>query len=306
MGTAGYTGAMTHSAHCDPAADALQRRSTAIPADWLVPNWPAPAHVHALCTTRAGGASSGAYASMNLGRHVGDAAQDVETNHRRFVAALDAITGGAAPVFLKQVHGADCLQLCASTAHGAAADAAITSEAGVACTIMVADCLPVLITDARGSAVGAAHAGWRGLAGGVLDNLLERFKPLAHASQALDATKNIAKPPSDKFLVWLGPCIGPSAFEVGPEVRAAFCASDAGADRHFRPHGEGKFLADLAGLARRRLARLGVHNVYGNDSSDAWCTVRQRSQFFSHRRDGGLVAGVPGGTGRMAACVWLG
>ena len=310
MPTAGYTDTMTQNAYCDPPAGAPQHGCDGPPADWLVPDWPAPAHVHALCTTRAGGVSIGAYASMNLGRHAGDAPQAVQANHQRLAAALRSITRSAHPVFLKQVHGSDCVQLRADTVdgdatYGAAADAAVTSQPSLVCAIMLADCLPVLLTDPHGRAVGAAHAGWRGLAGGVLENFVEHFSPLAHADRALEATETIAKSRRAEWLAWLGPCIGPRAFEVGAEVHAAFCAADAPADAHFRPHGEGKFLADLAGLARRRLARLGITQVYGNDSSDAWCTVQQSSRFFSHRRDGGVFAGAVGGTGRMAACIWL-
>lgn len=291
------------NAHCDPAAAPLQG---GIPADWLVPNWPAPAHVHALCTTRVGGVSVGAYASMNLGSHVGDAAQAVAANRQRLAEALGAITPGAKPVLMQQVHGSDCVQLTANTPDGEPWDAAVSTEPGVVCTIMVADCLPVLLTDTQGRAVGAAHAGWRGLAGGVLEALIQRFRPIALAGCALPAIKTGANHGADELLAWLGPCIGPGAFEVGPEVRAAFCDVDAGAAPLFIAHGNGKYLADLPGLARRRLAALGVTRVYGNDGSDAWCTVRQASRFFSHRRDGGVLSSGVTGTGRMAACIWLG
>ncbi len=248
--------------------------------DWLVPRWPAPAAVRAVCTTRAGGRSLPPYDSFNLGDHVGDDPLAVGANRAVLAQAL-----GARPVFLQQVHGSGVVALDAHTPHGTQADACYTREAGVACTIMVADCLPLLYTDARGSFVAAAHAGWRGLAGqggvGVLETL--------HATLAV---------PANDVLVWLGPCIGPQAFEVGPEVKAAFEAHDARAAACFRPAAAtGKWLADLSALARQRLAALGITQVYGNDSSSAWCTVANASRFFSHRRD--RVSG------RLAACIWL-
>lgn len=311
---------MVTNAHCHPAAAIVQARPAGLPADWLVPDWPAPAHVHALFTTRAGGVSEGGYTSMNLGRHVGDAPHAVAQNRERLAATLQTITPGAQPVFLNQVHGTDCAQLSNNVPGGSALDAAITSEPGVVCTIMVADCLPVLLADRAGLVVGAAHAGWRGLAGGVLEALFRRFMPLAQAEYAQNAMKTIAYQHPlcpDDLMAWLGPCIGPAAFEVGAEVRAAFCAEDADAEQHFTAGGDGQYFADLPGLARRRLTALGVTAVYGNDGSDAWCTSRQASRFFSHRRDGvrtvsadgtsvGGDAGRVAGTGRMAACIWLG
>lgn len=251
--------------------------------DWLVPDWPAPPGVQALCSTRAGGISQGPYESLNLGNHVGDEPQAVTANRERFAAALHAH-----PVFLQQVHGTRALELQAGTPDGAEADACWTTQPGVACTMMVADCLPVLFAATEGRAVAAAHAGWRGLAGGVLEAAWEQFWPAAGVDRAQAASKTIA---------WLGPCIGPSAFEVGPEVKAAFERVDAQAAAHFRAHAAGKWLADLPALARLRLHALGITQVYGNDGSDAWCTVAQRSRFFSHRRD--RVSG------RFAASIWL-
>ncbi len=191
---------------------------------------------------------------------------------------------GARPVFLQQVHGSGVVALDVHTPQGTQADACYTQEAGVACTIMVADCLPLLYTDAQGSFVAAAHAGWRGLAGhggvGVLESL--------HATLAR---------PAGEVMVWLGPCIGPQAFEVGDEVRSAFVNVEAEAASCFRPApAAGKWLADLPALARQRLAALGVTQVYGNDGSNSWCTVGNPSRFFSHRRD--RVSG------RLAACIW--
>lgn len=254
---------------------------------WLVPDWPAPGGVRALCSTRAGGVSAGPYDSLNLGDHVGDEPAQVQANRQRFASAL-----GARPVYLRQVHGSGVVALAGDTPDGVEADACVTVQPGVACTIMVADCLPVLLASTEGTAVAAAHAGWRGLAGqagqGVLEAVWERFWPLARHGRAQAASKTIA---------WLGPCIGPVAFEVGPEVRDVFAAQDPGAAAHFRPYREGKWLADLPGLARRRLQALGISQVYGNDGSEAWCTVANPSRFFSHRRD--RVSG------RFAASVWL-
>ncbi len=248
--------------------------------DWLVPQWPAPATVRAVCTTRAGGRSLPPYDSLNLGDHVGDDPLAVGSNRAVLAQAL-----GARPVFLQQVHGRGVVTLDAHTPQGTQADACLTRERGVACTIMVADCLPLLFTNARGSVVAAAHAGWRGLAGeggvGVIETL--------HAALQIDARE---------LMVWLGPCIGPQAFEVGPEVKAAFEVRYPQAASCFRPAAApGKWLADLPALARLRLAALGITQVYGNDSSPSWCTVTQPSRFFSHRRD--RVSG------RLAASIWL-
>jgi len=253
---------------------------------WLVPDWPAPAGVHAVCTTRAGGVSSAPYDSLNLGDHVGDDPAHVAANRAIFAQAI-----GAQPVFLNQVHGTRVLQLDATTPHASAVDACVTQVPGIACTIMVADCLPVLFTTLQGDCVAAAHAGWRGLAGqgglGVLEQTFKHFCALAHIQQAQEATDIIA---------WLGPCIGPDAFEVGDEVRAAFVVHMPQAATWFKPAPGGKWLADLAGLVRQRLAALGLRQIYGNDSSPAWCTVGNASRFFSHRRD--RVSG------RFAACIW--
>jgi polyphenol oxidase len=259
---------------------------TSFSHDWLQPDWPAPPRVQAVMTDRHGGVSPAPWDSMNLGDHVGDLPHNVQVNRQRLQAAV-----GTRLVFLKQVHGLHSVVLAAASEDGVQADACVTTEAGVACTIMVADCLPVLLCDAAGRWVAAAHAGWRGLAGedgtGVLEALLN--------TGSLRGT-----PPSD-ILVWLGPCIGPQAFEVGPEVRAALSDKDPAADVFFKPLSPGKWLADLAGLARLRLQRQGVHRIFGNDSQPAWCTVTQASRFFSHRRD----ARVLGQSGRMAACIWL-
>ena len=267
-----------------------------IPASWLVPEWPAPHGVHALCTSREGGVSTAPWGSLNLGDHVGDDPQAVRTNRQRLQAIVRAHTPGACAVFLQQVHGVDVVALDAGSAQGQAFDACVTSASGVVCTIMVADCLPVLLAHRSGAVVGAAHAGWRGLAGGVLETLFERF-----AGQIQTPPGQVAQ----QTLAWLGPCIGPRSFEVGAEVRAAFIAHDAAAGAHFTAvpqegGGVPKYLANLAGLARQRLAALGITAIYGNDGGDAWCTVLNGSRFFSHRRDAARL----GSSGRFAACIW--
>lgn len=271
-----------------------------IPTDWLQPDWPAPRQVRALCTTRGGGHSPAPYDSLNLGTHVGDDPANVQANRALLQRAL-----GRRPVFLEQVHGTDCVALTADTPDGMQADACyltaasvnkVDAEPNLACTIMVADCLPILLCDTTGTWVAAAHAGWRGLAGtqgrGVVETTLAKVygsnRPLAAVDTAQAAPEVIA---------WLGPCIGPEAFEVGDEVRATFLETDPQASLHFVPHGPGKWFANLSALARQRLLAAGVSRVYGNDGSPPWCTVGQPSRFFSHRRD--RVSG------RFAACIWL-
>jgi YfiH family protein len=245
----------------------------------LVPQWPVGEGVQALCSTREGGVSAAPWHSLNLGDHVGDDPAAVATNRARYAQHL-----GVRPVFLRQVHGVDTLELDVTSPDGLQADACHTQVRGVACTIMVADCLPVLLADTRGGRVAAAHAGWRGLLGQGGQGVLES------AMQPLDAAHTQA---------WLGPCIGPDAFEVGDEVRAAYAAQDAACAAFFRADSPGKWLADLPGLARHRLQALGLtpDRLHGNDGSAPWCTVTQPSRFFSHRRD--RVSG------RIAASIWL-
>jgi YfiH family protein len=259
--------------------------------DWLRPQWPVPATVHALCTTRAGGQSVPPYDSLNLGDHVGDDVLTVGRNRARLAQTLQAH-----PVFMQQVHGNKVLRLDRFTSQGNEADACWTQERGVVCTVLIADCLPVLLTDKQGRFVAAAHAGWRGLSGEGGDGVLEILERAVLTQLRTQGQRLL---PSD-LLAWLGPCIGPMAYEVGPDVRSAFEAWDRQAASLFRPipGKSGKWLADLPGLARQRLHALGVQQIYGNNGSDAWCTVTQRSRFFSHRRD--RVSG------RMAACIWLG
>jgi len=235
----------------------------------LIPDWPAPAGVRACVTTRAGGVSQSPYDTFNLGDHVGDAPDAVSENRRRLTDEC-----AARPAWLKQVHG-----LVVATADPdviAEADASCTDTPGVACTVMTADCLPALFCDRAGTRVAAAHAGWRGLVGGVLEATLDTL--------ALD--------PAD-VLVWLGPAIGPQAFEVGAEVREAFIAVHPQADAAFVPGAQpGKFMADIYALARIRLAARGVNAVYGGGC----CTVSD-PRFFSYRR--------ASTTGRFASLIWL-
>lgn len=255
--------------------------------DWIVPDWPAPSRVRALCTSRHGGVSQAPYDSLNLGLHVADDEATVHINRQRLARAV-----AGRPVFLNQVHGNTCLPLEPGTPDGSEADACYATTPGMVCTIIVADCLPVLFAAADGSRVAAAHAGWRGLAGsdghGVLEETLEQFRSVAPMDIARAAPEIIA---------WLGPCIGPQAFEVGGEVRAAFVHALPAAAGCFQPQAGDKWLADLPALARQRLQAAGVHSIWGNDGSTAWCTVSNPSRFFSHRRD--RVSG------RLAACIWL-
>jgi YfiH family protein len=257
------------------------------PSDWLVPEWPAPAQVRALCTTRSGGVSAPPYDSLNLGTHVGDEAAHVSHNRAVLQGAL-----GVRPVFLNQVHGHHMQELQADTPDGLEADGCWTRRREVACTVMVADCLPILLCDRAGTQVAAVHAGWRGLVGeggvGVVEQIYKRFSAISRVDHAQAAPEIIA---------WLGPCIGPQAFEVGPEVRAAFVAAAPEAAQAFVAQPGGKWLADLPALARQRLQALGISGIYGNDGSTDWCTVSNPSRFFSHRRD--RISG------RFAACVWL-
>jgi polyphenol oxidase len=243
---------------------------------WLPPG------VQALCSTREGGVSQAPFESLNLGDHVHDNPEHVAENRRRLKARL----GGAAPIFLRQVHGTQVIPLHTDTPQGVTADACVTTAEQVACTIMVADCLPLLLSDSTGRVVAAAHAGWRGLAAGVIEHTVQAMKKECNALQ------------NHAIHVWLGPCIGPEAFEVGPEVRKAFTSQHQPAAAYFKKHPThaNKWLADLAGLARLRLQALGVQVVSGNDSTKAWCTVTQDTAFFSYRRDGQ--------TGRFAACIW--
>lgn len=237
----------------------------------IIPDWPAPERVRACSTTRLGGVSPPPYVSLNLGDHVGDDPRCVAANRRRL---RDALKLPAEPAWLNQVHGD---RVIAPACAPAAADAACTREPGQVCVVMTADCLPVLFCDRAGRCVAIAHAGWRGLAGGVI--------PATVAAMACDPAQ---------MLAWLGPAIGPQAFEVGSEVRAAFTALDGGNDGCFQPSpNPGRWLADIYGLARRQLAGLGITAIYGG----RWCTFTEPERFFSYRREQR--------TGRMASLIWL-
>ena len=275
-----------------PGRDPVSSFASSWPADWLVPDWPAPPWVRAVCTTRSGGVSGMPWGSLNLGDHVGDDPAAVQANRDRLAACLQA-----APVFLQQVHGTAvaCLERAQVVPPPPTrkADACVTREPGIACTVMVADCLPVLLVNTQDCAVAAAHAGWRGLAGagghGVLESVLGRLCMLG--ADAAETT-----------MAWLGPCIGPQVFEVGDDVRQAFMSTHTAAGEMFVPTGQaGKWWCNLPGLARLRLQTLGVGRIYGNDGSQTWCTVRNPSRFFSHRRD----TAACGGSGRFAACIWV-
>lgn len=248
----------------------------------LWPQWPVPAPVRAAVSLRGGGVSRAPYDWLNLGAHVGDDPAAVSENRRRLRAALAL---PAEPLWLSQVHGTrviDADSLASSPAAGTApqeppqADAALTRRRGRVLAVLVADCLPVLLAHRDGGAIAVAHAGWRGLAAGVLEATVA----------ALDCA------PAELH-AWLGPAIGPEHFEVGEEVRAAFCASDAGAAAAFGRNARGRWQCDLPRLARRRLGALGLHSVHGQPR----CTYAQRDSFFSYRRDGV--------TGRVAALLWL-
>lgn len=245
--------------------------------EFIVPDWPAPAHVRALVTTRHGGVSTGPYASFNLGDHVGDAPAAVAENRRLLRSQLPA-----QPVWLKQVHGTRCIDAATAVPGTLAcneADAAFTRTPGTVCAVLTADCLPILLCDEAGTVVAAAHVGWRGLAAGVIESTV--------AAMAV---------PGERLLAWLGPAIGPQHFEVGGEVRDIFLAPDPQAASAFvtRPNGtQGKWLFDIYMLAAQRLAALGVCRLAKTD----FCTVRDRERFFSYRRDGA--------TGRMASLIWM-
>ena len=238
----------------------------------IFPDWPAPTRVWAVSTTRAGGVSLPPYDRLNLATHVGDDPACIAENRRRLAAAAGF---PAEPAWLEQVHGTTVA--AAETVDApVAADAAWTRVPGQPCVVLTADCLPVLLCDRAGTVVAAAHAGWRGLAGGVIAATVARL----NAAPA-------------ELLAWLGPAIGPAAFEVGEEVRAAFLALDAGNAGCFQPSPTGRWLADLYELARRQLRRLGVPAIYGGDH----CTFSEPERFFSYRRESR--------TGRMATLIWL-
>ena len=242
-----------------------------LPHDWIAPDWPAPSWVRAVTTTRSGGHSHGAYASMNLAAHVDDDPQTVAANR---AALREALALPAEPVWLHQVHGRGIVD-ADHAEPGTEGDGAVSCAPGAVCAVLTADCLPVLLCDRAGTRIGAVHAGWRGLAGGVIEAACARL--------------NL---PASDLMAWLGPAIGPRAFEVGAEVRNTFIAHDPAAAAAFEPHGE-RWHADLHRQAHQRLAALGITEVHGGE----WCTYEDSARFYSYRRDGA--------TGRMATLIWI-
>ncbi|HEX5363908.1 MAG TPA: peptidoglycan editing factor PgeF [Gallionella sp.] len=239
-------------------------------AECYVPDWAVPANIRALQTTRSGGTSKAPWASFNLGNHVGDGAAAVAANRALLVSRLPA-----EPLWLTQVHGIVAVD-ADQRPKIREADAAFARQPGSVCVVMTADCLPVLLCDRQGTIVAAAHAGWRGLAAGVLESTVAAMK--------VDP---------GELLVWLGPAIGPRCFEVGNEVRDAFIADNSAAGLAFEPHEAGKWLCDIYLLARQRLQRMGIMAISGGGE----CTVTEADRYFSYRRDGV--------TGRMASLIWL-
>lgn len=239
--------------------------------------WPAPANVHAVVTTRLGGVSLAPWDSLNLGNHVGDDPAHVRQNRERLLGALQAIAPAQSPQWLNQVHGIQVVEATEDSSAGVPeADAVFTTRPRQPCVVMTADCLPVFFCDHAGTRVAVAHAGWRGLCDGVLEATLARF------------------PDPAQVLAWMGPAIGPAAFEVGEEVRQAFLQQNSGTTAHFRPSpNAGRWLADIYGLARLRLLAAGVAAISGG----GLCTVSDSRRFYSYRRDGQ--------TGRMASVIWL-
>lgn len=240
---------------------------------FIIPDWPAPANVKSLQTTRNGGVSKAPYVSLNLGEHVQDEPIAVAHNRQLLSPYLPS-----EPVWVNQVHGINVID-AAKSGCLETADGAFTTQANVVCVTMTADCLPVLLCDQAGTIVAAVHAGWRGLCDGVIETA-------------------IAKMPTqpDSILAWLGPAIGPDAFEVGGEVRAQFMEKDAQAISAFKPHGY-KWLCDIYAIAKQRLNSVGVTQIYGGGINESFCTYSDAERFFSYRRDNV--------TGRMASLIWL-
>ncbi|MCX7185868.1 MAG: peptidoglycan editing factor PgeF [Methylophilales bacterium] len=241
--------------------------------DFILPNWPAPANVKALQTTRVGGVSVGLYTSLNLGAHVGDNHVFVEHNRQLLAPYLPS-----SPVWINQVHGIKVIN--ASSSRGLQdADASYSTLANVVCATMTADCLPVLLCDTKGTVVAAVHAGWRGLCDGVIEAAVHEMAV-----------------PASEVLAWLGPAIGPQSFEVGDDVRTQFIAVDPRASHAFKSHAD-KWLCDLYLLAKQRLQSVGVSQIYGATINTEFCTYSEGERFYSFRRDNV--------TGRMASLIWL-
>lgn len=240
--------------------------------EFIRPDWPVASRVHAVATTRRGSAGGGTRAGFNLADHAGEPSGVVAHNRGVLMAALEL---PAEPVWLPQVHGARVVRLPGELPSDGA-DAAWTDQPGVVCGILTADCVPVLLCDEAGTRVAAVHAGWRGLAAGVVEAAVARLAG-----------------PGVSLLAWMGPAISQAAYEVGPEVRDALLEADTAAAPAFSPSPAGRWLADLPGLTRRRLLAAGVASVSGGQ----WCTASDPDRFYSHRRDGA--------TGRQATLIWL-
>jgi YfiH family protein len=242
------------------------------PRSWIVPDWPAPSAVHAAVTTRIGGVSLEPYATFNLAAHVGDHPSSVSANRARL---RDNLQLPSEPVWLRQVHGVKVID-ASQAGVDPEADGAYTMRSGNVCAVLTADCLPVLLCDRSGTRVAALHAGWRGLVNGVIEAGVKALGLDGH-----------------ELMAWLGPAIGPTAFEVGAEVCQAFASQDPQAETAFQPLTGGKYLANIYQLARQRLTAMGIHQIFGGE----FCTVRDKGRFYSYRRDGV--------TGRMASLIWL-
>ena len=247
--------------------------------EFITPNWPAAKSVHAATTTRIGGFSQGAWQGLNLADHVGDDVENVTRNRELLSSALHL---PAEPLWLKQVHGCEVLRATGDApvdtindTRGIECDASVTADSGRVCAVLTADCLPLLFCSNDGDCVAAAHAGWRGLAAGIIEQTVEQF-----------ACTN------DQILAWLGPAIGPTAFEVGDDVYEVFTGAYDAGESAFTPYDD-KWLCDIYQLARDRLRRLGVEKIYGGD----YCTFNDPARFYSYRRDGI--------SGRMASLIWI-
>lgn len=250
-----------------PSSDCLENKPSVFTA-----NWPAPGNIHTLISTRHGGVSQGVYASLNVGNHVGDDAQAVA--HNRSIVAKHANLPLA---YMQQIHSSKVILATEALLNQKMqADAMVDSSASVACAVMTADCLPVLFCNKAGTVVAAAHAGWRGLAAGILEKTIMAM--------------NV---PEEEIMAYMGPAIGPDAFEVGQDVWDAFCLQDRQQELAFTNIGEGQYLADIYALARRMMRNVGITHIYGGE----FCTVLEREHFFSYRRDGQ--------TGRMVSAIWI-
>jgi YfiH family protein len=241
--------------------------------NFIIPNWPLPTNVKALQTTRIGGVSHAPYASLNLGAHVNDDEIAVSKNRLLLAPYLPS-----EPVWVNQVHGVEVIDAAQSTCLQNA-DASFTTKPNIVCVTMTADCLPVLLCDKAGTVVAAVHAGWRGLCDG-----------------AIEAAVNKLPVDINDILVWLGPAIGPSAFEVGDDVRQQFIQHESLAEQAFKPYGD-KWLCNMYLIAKQRLNKLGITQIYGGGINEDFCTYTDETRFFSFRRDNV--------TGRMASLIWL-